>query len=921
MPTPEQQARIEIDKLLIAAGWIVQDREEVYLAAGRGIAVREFQLSTGPADYLLFVDRQVVGVIEAKKAGETLSGYEAQAKRYSDGLPPNLRASRKPLPFLYQSTSTEIRFTNGLDPVPRSRYVFAFHKPETLAEWLEDGQNTLRWRFRNNYQPLIVNKLWRAQVEAIQNLEKSLEDGRDRALIQMATGSGKTFTAVNYIYRMLKFGKARRVLFLVDRNNLARQTLAEFQNFETPDDGRKFTDIYNVQHLQSNAIDDVNKVVITSIQRLYSMLRGEAEFDPALEEESLFDHEPPANARPKEVAYNPRIPIEYFDVIVTDECHRSIYVVWRQVLDYFDAFIIGMTATPSKRTFGFFRENLVMEYTREHAEIDGVNVGGQVYVIRTKITQEGSQIPAGNVVPKRDRKTRARRMEELDEDVQYTSNQLDLAVVSESQIRTVIRTFRDKLPTEIFPGRTIVPKTLIFAKDDSHAEDIVHIVREEFGERNEFCQKITYRADGKPDELISAFRNEYYPRIAVTVDMIATGTDIKPLEILLFMRLVKSATLFEQMQGRGVRIIHPSDLQTVTPDATTKDRFVIVDAVGAIDIPKLDIPALERAQSVPFDKLLDSIAAGVQDDDTFITLAKRISRLKRKLTPRDEQAILTNSGGRDLTDIAHILLDSTDPDRHVETARTALGGVEPTPNQISAAEIRLKQDAADLLTPALRKLLKEIQARDEIVIDDVSRDQVLQAGFDDMALEQARAAVQSFAQFIETNRNEITALKILYNMPYKSQRLQWAEINELAEQLQRSPQHLTPEKLWAAYAKLEPERVRMNKTKRLLTDLIVLVRHAIQPETDLIPYPEQVRARYEAWLGQQSDTGHAFTPEQRVWLDFIAEHIGVNLTVDLNDFGDGQFYERGGVRAAIRAFGDVKVLRNLLDELNVALAA
>ena len=617
--TPEERARAEIDRLLTEAGWKIQNYDELYLSASQGVAVREYPLSTGEADYLLFIDEQPVGVIEAKKQGAPLSGYELQSQRYSEGLPDYFHAPVTPLPFLYQSTGEETRFTNGLDPMPRSRQVFAFHKPGTLAEWIDEREKTLRWRFQHSYEALVTKQLWKAQITAINNLEQSLADGNERSLIQMATGSGKTFTAVNYTYRMLKFANVRRVLFLVDRNNLARQTLAEFQNFDTPDDGRKFTELYNVQHLTSNHLDDVSKVTITTIQRLYSMLRGEAELDPTEEEAGLFD-KPHRNERPKEVVYNPRIPIEYFDVIITDECHRSIYSTWRQVLDYFDAFIIGMTATPDKRTFGFFNKNLVMEYSRGEAVIDGVNVPGEVYTIRTEITEHGSTIDAGYTVPKRDRKTRTQRMEALEDDLEYSGSELDEAVVSPDQIRTVIRAFRERLFTEIFPNRdpAHVPKTLIFAKDDSHAEDIVHIVRQEFNQGNEFCQKITYRTDGKPDELIQSFRNSYNPRIAVTVDMIATGTDVKPIECLFFLRRVKSAGLFEQMQGRGVRVINDTDLQSVTPNAPPKERFVIVDAVGVVDQEKTEVVTLERERSVRFDKLLDNIAAGDTKDDTYM---------------------------------------------------------------------------------------------------------------------------------------------------------------------------------------------------------------------------------------------------------------------------------------------------------------
>ena len=678
MDLPEERARANIDRLLTAAGWEVQDRSRANLGAAVGVAVREFPLATGEADYLLFVHRKAIGAVEAKPEGATLSGVEAQSGKYSVGLPAQVPAWHRPLPFLYESTGVETFFTNGLDPQPRSRRVFAFHRPETLAEWAGDGRGevaspagqggetpplrTLRARLQQ-MPPLITTGLWDAQIEAITNLETSLAEDRPRALIQMATGSGKTFTAVSSIYRLIKFGGARRVLFLVDRSNLGRQTLKEFQQYVTPDDGRKFTELYNVQRLTSNALDPVCRVIITTIQRLYSILCGEPDLPPELEERSWFDMEDALSQPPKVVSYNPRLPIEFFDTIFTDECHRSIYHLWRQVLEYFDAHLIGLTATPSKQTLGFFNGNLVMEYPRTRAVADGVNVDGQVYRIRTQITERGSTVDAGYFVDKRDRLTRAVRWEQLDEDFAYTGTQLDRDVVAESQIRTVIRTFRDKLFTDLFPGRTEVPKTLVFAKDDSHAEDIVRIIREEFAKGNEFCQKITYRVTGvDAEDLIAAFRNSYHPRIAVTVDMISTGTDIKPLEMLLFMRPVKSRVLFEQMLGRGTRVISATDLQAVTPDARTKTHFVIVDAVGVVEQEKADTQMLERKRTVSFEKLLESVAWGAHDADTLTSLAGRLARLERALTEADRAEIGVLTGGRTLRDLANALLDAVDPD-------------------------------------------------------------------------------------------------------------------------------------------------------------------------------------------------------------------------------------------------------------------
>ena len=558
--TPEARARVHIDEMLELAGWAVQDAKQVNLTAARGVAVREFILKSphGRADYLLFVDRTPIGVVEAKKEGETLTGVEWQSAKYRDGLPDELSGAFDGfMPFYYESTGVETRFTSALDPNPRSRQVFWFHRPETLAQWIAEREGnergaTLRERLRT-LPELGDAGLWPAQARAIRNLEESLTDNRPRALIQMATGAGKTFTAANVAYRLIKFGGARRVLFLVDRANLGRQTLKEFQAFTTPDDGRKFTELYNVQHLSSNVIDPVARVTVTTIQRLYSILKGEAELDPELDEHSAYDLLP---AEPVPVEYNPAVPIEAFDVVIVDECHRSIYGVWRQVLDYFDAFIIGLTATPNKQTFGFFNQNLVMEYTHEQAVADAVNVDFDVYRIRTEISEQGGAMDAGLVTAFRNRQTRQLRWEKLDDEVAYGAEVLDRAVVAKDQIRTVIRAFKERLFTEIFPGRKEVPKTLIFAKDDTHADDIVQIVREEFGKGNEFAVKITYKSTGrKPDEMIASFRNSYNPRIAVTVDMIATGTDVKPLECVFFMRSVKSRTYFEQMKGRGVRVI------------------------------------------------------------------------------------------------------------------------------------------------------------------------------------------------------------------------------------------------------------------------------------------------------------------------------------------------------------------------------
>src|SRR5260221_566600 len=697
--TPEQKARQQIDTLLQECGWLIQDYRAVNLSAGPGIAIREVPMKEGKVDYLLCLDRKAVGIIEAKKVGTLLSGVAEQSAQYAENLPDFMEAVVSGrLPFVYESTGAETFFTDYRDPDPRARNIFAFHRPDTLREWASEP-STLRSRLRQ--MPLLItNGMRECQIEAIHNLEASFAENHPRALIQMATGAGKTFTAVSFIYRLIKHAGAQRVLFLVDRSNLGRQTVTEFQQYTTPDTGRKFTEIYNIQHLSSSSVDPVARVTVSTIQRLYSVLRGE-ELAEDIDEVSGFELAS-VDSRPREVQYNPAIPIETFDFIVTDECHRSIYDLWRQVLEYFDAFLIGLTATPSKQTIGFFRQNLVMEYGHERAVSDGVNVGYDAYRIRTQVTEQGGLVEKGLYIDRRSKETRKTRWERLDENLGYRAKDLDRSVVLPSQIRTGFQTFKDVLFTELFPARKLVPKTLIFAKDDSHAEDIVHICREVFGKGNDFCKKITYKTYSpetkryeKSESLIQEFRTSPQLRIAVTVDMIATGTDIKPLECLLFFREVRSRVYFEQMKGRGTRVLSPTDIQAVSvAEATAKTHFIIIDAVGVCESDKTESRPLERKPLVAFDKLLLAVALSHRDEDTLTTLAGRLARLDRGLSSADRKKIEEVSGGSNLTALSGTLLRAIDTDAAAETA-TGKFGASPD------------EDDAGLFQESLQKLIAQ----------------------------------------------------------------------------------------------------------------------------------------------------------------------------------------------------------------------
>ena len=926
---PEQRARQQIDAQLIASGWVVQDYKQFNPGAGQGIALREAPLKSGTCDYLLLVDRKAIGVIEAKKVGTLLSGVAEQSNHYAKNLPDFIQSSAPGLlPFLYESTGIETMFRDERDPAPRSRRIFSFHRPETLAEWLTETAN-LRARLAAvpMEHPLTAQNLRACQLEGITNLEQSFVANKPRALIQMATGAGKTYTACSFTYRLIKFGGAKRVLFLVDRANLGRQAMAEFQQFVAPDTGRKFTEVYNVQHLTSNKLDTVARVTICTIQRLYAMLCGE-ELDEDIDEKSGFEIAA-ADDRPKDVAYTERVPIETFDFIVMDECHRSIYGLWRQVLEYFDAFLIGLTATPSKQTIGFFNQNLVMEYNHERAVADGVNVGYEVYRIRTRVSEQGDTVEKGYYVDRRSKDSRAVRWERLDEDLVYTAKDLDRSVVVKSQIRTVLQAFKDALFTELFPGRTMVPKTLIFCKDDSHAEDTVHIVREVFGKGNDFAKKITYKTYNpetkryeKSETLIQEFRTSPQLRIAVTVDMIATGTDIKPLECLLFLRDTRSRTYFEQMKGRGTRVLTPTDLQAVSgADARAKTHFVIVDAVGVCESDKTDSRPLERKRNIAFDKLLLGVALGKRDEDTLTSLAGRIARLDREISHDDAKKLAELAGGKSLSELSGALLRAIDRDviSASATGRTDVLPEEVPPEAMATASKQLVDAAcAPFDVPALRDALAKAKQDAEQTIDSVTVDEVLSQGFDAVAQEKATSLVQAFRDYIAQHQAEIDALQILYSRPY-NQRLTEPMLKELEKKLRDNHAAWTEDNLWNAFAVTVPGKVKGKSQTGRFADLVSLVRFALEQQPVLAPFADSVSERFNEWLATKTNTGAAFTPEQLAWLQLIRDHIATSLSIEPEDLELSPFNQRGGLGKAHQLFGDQ--LPKLLDELNEALAA
>lgn len=909
--TPEQEARIVIDEKLKMSGWQVQNVNQLNLLAGLGVAVREFPTSTGPVDYVLFINGEPVGVIEAKKssAGENITVVEEQSSRYANSTFKWINRDHS-IRFAYEATDKLVKFTDYKDIKYRSRKVFSFHRPEYLESLLQ-ASDTIRNNMKH-FPPLDPVGFRDCQINAINNMDVSFADNCPRALVQMATGAGKTFTAITEAYRLLKYGKMNRILFLVDTKSLSEQAEREFLAYTPSDDTRSFSQLYGVRRLKSSYIPNDVQICISTIQRMYSILKEE-DLDESTEEESFNEYVTADSKAPKEVVYNEKYPPEFFDCIIIDECHRSIYNVWQQVLTYFDAFLVGLTATPDKRTFAFFNENVVSEYRREQAIIDGVNVGEDIFLIETEVSQKGGHI-LKRVIEYRDRLSREKRWEQMDEDLDYDKNKLDKDVVNPSQIRTVIKTFKENLFTSLFPRRKEVPKTLIFAKTDSHADDIINIVREEFGEGNEFCKKITYSVENAEDTL-SSFRNDYYPRIAVTVDMIATGTDVKPLECLIFMRDIRSKNYFEQMVGRGTRTICVDDLQKVTPSATeNKDHFVIVDAVGVTKSKKSETRSLERKPTVSMKELMMNVALGDKSEDTLTSLANRISRLDKQMTDKEHKEFKKNVG-TSARDLANNLLNAFDEDVIAEKAKSLIMSDVPTQQDLEKAQKELLNEATKpFYNPDNRNFIENIRRSHDQVIDTVNLDSVVYAGFDSQREENADKVITTFREFIEENKDEIIALRIIYNENYKDRPIVIEQLKSLYEKLKKK--NITVERLWDCYYIKFTNKVKRG-TVAQLTDLISIIRFEIGATDELTSFADRVNANFKEWTFRKNAGYSQFTEEQMEWLRLIKDHIISSLSILDEDLDYTPFDHKGGLLGFYEAFGDN--YKNILNEMNVEL--
>ncbi|MDR0622351.1 MAG: DEAD/DEAH box helicase family protein [Deltaproteobacteria bacterium] len=937
---PEAKAREIIDKMLSEAGYVIQNRKDFNPSAALGVAVREYLTNSGPADYILYIDGSIVGVIEAKAEdkGVHLIPTADQSKRYATcGFKYEKDAVIR---FTYESTGALTHFCDYLDVKERSRKVFSFHRPEYLAELLKDG-NTLRNRMKA-FPPLDTLGLRDCQIEAILNLEESFSENKPRALIQMATGAGKTFTAITSIYRLLKHAKVKRVLFLVDTISLGEQAESAFLNYKPTDDGRLFPELYNVLRLHSSFIPIETIVSICTIQRMFSILRGHS-LDESEEQTSMFEEK--ITCIPREVKYNRTYPPEFFDVIIIDECHRSIYNVWRQVLEYFDAFLVGLTATPDNRTYNFFHENVVSEYTHEQAVLDNVNVGlTGTYVIETKVGSEGGVIRK-QTVEKRNRLSRRNRWERMDNDFDYSSFQLDREVVNHSHIRAVVKEFRKSVLSQLFPWREEVPKTLLFAKTDSHADDIIKIIREEFGEGNEFCKKLTYASPEDTNNVLNAFRNDYYPRIAVTVDMIATGIDVKPVECLIFMRDVRSKNYFEQMLGRATRTLDYENLHRVSPSAkSAKLGFIVVDAVGVTKSMKITSRQLERKEKTTLKELMEMVAHGAQDDDTLVTLAGRLTNLDKIMTPAEKEKFRELCGEESINlgitlengtqvpcsdteispaAIAKTLFKALDVDIVTEVALKEYGiddsesltdeQLLETTQQIAIAAL------APFKNPKLRNFLEGIFKKIDQIVDNDNLDQVTFSGWDKMSSQQAVDTIYVFDCFINDNKNQIDALEVIDNGNIFRRPLMFRMVETLNERLDASPANLNTEKLWMAYSKHQSGHIRSNCPVNKPVDIVSMVRFQLGKTNVLQSFADSVYQSCSDLITIKDNGYFQFSEEQIKWVLMFRDHIATSINVTLDDLDFTPFDAKGGRGKFYQLFGSKYDI--ILQEINYLLQA
>ena len=881
--TPEEKARQKIDQWFTDAGWEVINRDE-YEPTSTAVAIREGLLKDNlEADYFLFISGKAVGVLEAKR--EETDAFSSvvceQAALYARSVPNIYQTYQKPLPFIFTSNGKELYFCDFREQDHYFKQIMTIPTPHELVKKLGindyfAGLPTLRKKGLRN-----------CQYEAITELEKSFRSGQKRALMVLATGAGKTYTACLAAYRMLSYTPMRRVLFLVDRNNLGKQAEGEFGTFRLTENGEAFSTIFTVNRLRSSSIPSDSNVIISTIQRLFSFLKG----DTIEDNEDDDENEPTEEVT---LPPNPNLPHDYFDMIIIDECHRSIYGNWRKVLEYFDtARLVGLTATPIPETMAFFNNNRIVNYTLEKSIVDGVNVDCRVYRIKTQVTETGGAILEGEKFKEETRYTGEVKTVSSKETKTYTNKELNRSIINPAQIKLILSTYRDVVYTELFndpqrePNMDYLPKTLIFALNETHATNIVQIAKEVFGRTDDrFVQKITYSA-GDSNELIRQFRNDKDFRIAVTCTLVATGTDVKPLEVVMFMRDVESLPLYIQMKGRGVRTIGDEQLRNVTPNAFSKDCFYLVDAVGVTEHEKTIPTATDEpiTKIITLKELLERISHGYIPDEYLKRLAATLARIYNKAddSQRKEFTRLSRDDMKELSARIYDALEKGTLPPFVSTEKPNLerkGLVSPLANHADARRYLLILAAGfvNTLMPG--------------------EDTLISKGF---SIEEAKNTTEAFEEFCRENADEIEALRIIYNN--EGEPITYSMLKELEHKLKIANNHLAPKQIWNSYAILSPSKVKRSTTKEesdALTNIIQLVRFAFRQIERLDSVVTTSKQYFNLWLGQNQ---REITDKQREVISRIVDYIASNGACTVRDIREDDATHAAQM---IRAFGNMQ---------------
>ncbi|MDD7610996.1 MAG: DEAD/DEAH box helicase family protein [Spirochaetales bacterium] len=873
---PEQKARVKIDDLLVKAGWTVVARDEFVPSAINAQAVKENLMKGNlEADYILYLDGKAIGVLEAKREENKL-GLEVaeQAQNYSGILPDWVAVWKNPLPFIFMSNGNLLLFKDMREDKPSYKVLKEMYSPKQIVQ-LAGNDIQSEYAKLPAVPPVGPKGLRECQFEAITNLEISFKQGQMKALIVLATGAGKTFTACTAAYRLLNYTSAKRVLFLVDRNNLGKQAEGEFGTYKLTETGNAFSDEYIVHRLKNVEKIGNASVVISTIQRLFAALTGQEIVDNDDDEET--DNDETETGKVVQLTGNVLLPPDFFDVIIIDECHRSIYGDWQQVLTYFNsAKIIGLTATPTPEAEAFFNKNRVVNYTLEKSIADGVNVPPRVFRIKTEVSEGGGTIKDGEKVKKVSNLTGQGRTQKQNEDKEYTKTELDRSVVVPVQIKTVVQAYKDSIYESLYPERTkdwsMIPKTLFFAKKESHANDILEAVKEVFGKEfpngevpENFVQKITCTA-GNSNQLISDFRNNKDFRIAITVTLVATGTDVRPLEVLVFMRDINSEVLYTQMKGRGCRTIDDDKLKNVTTNATSKDCYYLVDAVGVTEHEKsMPTPGgngpVKKVLSLK--DLLEHLAHGEVSDENLNLLTGYLSKVNKKAETED------------LLELNNLLKAVTVKQMCLNIFAALSPDNKTFPAYIDINEPNLERKAlisALIDNVKARKKLLEINAG-FIKIADNQTDTLVYSGF---SKEQAKTYIDAFEEYLEENKDEVEALRILYNQEKVA--ITYTMLKDLEKKLLAYNNQFKSEYLWTCYQTLDGESGNvkpLNKETELgvLTNLIQLVRYGYHLDNELVSLKRRFGSYFNLYCGQ---AWRKFTPDQIEIVQQIAEYIVQN---------------------------------------------